>query len=149
MIYSVICTDEHLKTHVPGKYIQADQIQCMSPGSFLNFAEVNPQDLNLLVTDTEGFDGEIVRAFLKISYPDMIIYEHNVMSTEENSTLLSYWGIIFMRIKLSVVMWSLFPVKRYEAKLSLVTPASQELRSKNMQTHLSTNMPQRSGQEVA
>lgn len=80
-------TDKHLRHWIPEKYIQVNEVQCISPGAFLNIAAVEPQDLNLLITDTEGFDGEIVTEFLTISRPEMIIYEHKVMSADENDTM--------------------------------------------------------------
>jgi hypothetical protein len=80
-------TDKHLRYWVPEEYIEVDEVQCISPGTFLNTAAVNPRDLNLLITDTEGFDGEIVTEFLTITHPEMIIYEHKVMSADENDLM--------------------------------------------------------------
>lgn len=80
-------TDKHLKCWIPDKYIQGIEVQCTSPGTFLNIASVKPQDLNLLITDTEGFDGEIVTEFLTVTRPEIIIYEHKVMSVDDNNTM--------------------------------------------------------------
>jgi len=80
-------TDKHLKYWIPHEYIQAVDVQCVSPATFLTIAAVDPKDLNLLITDTEGFDGEIVTEFLRITRPEMIVYEHKVMSADENDRL--------------------------------------------------------------
>lgn len=80
-------TDKHLRYWVPDEYIEGIEVQCTSPSTFLKIAAVEPQDLNLLITDTEGFDGEIVTEFLTITHPEMIIYEHKVMSADENNAL--------------------------------------------------------------
>jgi hypothetical protein len=80
-------TDKHLRYWIPDKYILANQVQCISPATFMNIASVETQDLNLLITDTEGYDGEIVTEFLAISRPEMIIYEHKIMPSDENNAL--------------------------------------------------------------
>jgi hypothetical protein len=80
-------TDEYLKLHVPEEYISSDMVTVISPATFMDRAGVDAKNLNLLVTDTEGFDGEIVCAFLEISQPEVIVYEHNVMRPEESSHL--------------------------------------------------------------
>ncbi len=85
-------TNEHLRLHIPEEYIRADNVQCISPETFLSFAGISPRELNLLITDVEGFDGEIVSAFLEIASPEMIVYEHKVMSIEENVSLLRKLG---------------------------------------------------------
>lgn len=80
-------TDEHLKVHVPERYISTEVMQVWSPGTFMRRNGSDPEDLNLLMTDTEGFDGEIIGAFLEITRPEMVVYEHCIMSTEENEWL--------------------------------------------------------------
>ena len=85
-------TDQHLKRWIPDEYIEAVEVQCMSPGTLLKIANVRPRDLNLLVVDAEGFDGQIVTGFLEITRPEMIVYEHKIMSAEENEKLCALMG---------------------------------------------------------
>lgn len=80
-------TDKHLRYWIPDKYILSNEVQCISPATFLNISAIEPKDLNLLITDTEGFDGEIVTEFLTMTRPEMIIYEHKIMSADENNKL--------------------------------------------------------------
>lgn len=80
-------TDGGIKCHVPEKYILSEEVLVQSPETFLKRVGVNPQDLNLLITDAEGFDGEIVGAFLEITQPEVIVYEHHVMSTRDHDQL--------------------------------------------------------------
>ena len=82
-------TDKHLRVWIPEKYIQVMEVQCISPATFFKIAALEPQDLNVLITDTEGFDGEIVTEFLNITSPELIIYEHKIMSTYENNKMFA------------------------------------------------------------
>ncbi len=80
-------TDEHLKMHVPETYISSQVMQVWSPATFMHRTGINPEDVNLLMTDTEGFDGEIIGAFLETTRPEMVVYEHHIMPIEENESL--------------------------------------------------------------
>ncbi len=81
-------TDRYLKLHVPGRYVVSVEMDCMSPGSFFGHVDLRPGELDLLITDTEGFDAEIVRAFLQICRPRMLIYEQSVLSNPEAEAML-------------------------------------------------------------
>ena len=82
-------TDEHLRLHVPEEYIQHDVVQSVSPRTFMDLAQIDPAALDLLLTDTEGFDGEIVTAFLDHTDPTLIVFEHDVMPVGDLDALLS------------------------------------------------------------
>jgi len=77
-------TNVHLKLHVPEKYIVANTMRVESPSTFMSRVGIDPETLNLLMVDAEGFDAEIVCSFLDVSLPDLVVYEHHVMSREDN-----------------------------------------------------------------
>jgi hypothetical protein len=80
-------TNQHIKNWVPEKYIVTDVMDVWSPATFMGRIGLNRDDLNLLMVDSEGFDGEIVNTFLDLTHPEMIVYEHHVMPTEDKERL--------------------------------------------------------------
>lgn len=80
-------SDRLLERHIPQAYIAPLEVSCLSPRSFLAQAGLHADDLDLLIVDTEGFDGEIVGAFLEVARPAMIVYERSVMPRPEHARL--------------------------------------------------------------
>jgi hypothetical protein len=59
-------------------FIKKIQVPCWTPPTLLSTANLQAQQVDLLVTDTEGFDAHIVKAFMRQPgfNPSLIIYEH-------------------------------------------------------------------------
>lgn len=80
-------TDKGIREHIPEAYIESKALECLSPQSFCLRSGIRPQELDALFVDAEGFDGVIVRAFLEICSPSLIVYEHRVMPAAEAQAL--------------------------------------------------------------
>lgn len=82
-------TDKYLKAGMPRLELDTIDVQCMSPKSFLKHAKLKAKNLDLLIVDAEGLDGEIITAFLKLSRPQVLVYEHKIITEKENTVLIS------------------------------------------------------------
>merc|ERR1712224_698298 len=83
----------HLEKHrIPDEYIEEIPVPCRSALEI--FQEVGapvaqPEDLDVLLVDAEGMDGEIVSAFLELPRfrPAMIVFERQHMSADNRKKL--------------------------------------------------------------
>ena len=76
-------------------FIEEVDVRCLSVAELLADADVAPGQVRVLVVDTEGFDGKIIRGidFTAMGLrPSFIMYEHaNMHHAERHSTLIHLW----------------------------------------------------------
>ena len=78
----------NLSPYFPDKYIECKEMRCRSPATFIKEAGLSGQDLNVLVVDAEGLDADIVLGFLEIAQPNLIVYEHKILSEDVHNVVL-------------------------------------------------------------
>lgn len=75
------------------KYIEAVPVQCNTPRDLLKEGSVEPQAVDILEVDAEGFDGKIVEAFFNIGptfAPSIVVYERPNLSKEEQAHMVEF-----------------------------------------------------------
>ena len=72
-----------------GKYVEERKVPCRSPSDLFRDTNVDPRDLNLLIIDVEGFDDQVVSAFLDVDgcMPNVISFEFKHLRPEAKTAV--------------------------------------------------------------